>query len=108
MQKSVRILNPINDHHWANQNRARRYVKQGRAEWVRVGCSIRFISSDRRHREMKKTVDPTRVGYDIAAYEGMARLHEVSNLPMVLAGRALGLGQRKGATRHTFLAAQGF
>ena len=47
------------------------------------------------------------VGYDLAAYDGMAKMHQMRNVPIVGAGKMLNLGKRKGATRHTFLASQG-
>lgn len=38
---------------------------------------------------------------------GLAQLSELANLPMVTPGVLLGLGKRKGASRHTFLANRG-
>jgi hypothetical protein len=46
--------------------------------------------------------------YDRAAHTGMAGIAELANLPMIAPGVALGIGRRKGASRHTFLATQGF
>jgi hypothetical protein len=53
-------------------------------------------------------VAATRWSYDRAANTGMAGIAELANLPMIAPGVALGIGRRKGATRHTFLATQGF
>jgi len=108
MPKPVRILNPVSGSGFTTKNRAARFVRDSRAEWVREGKSIRFVSSDRQHRSSRKAVDKTRVGYDLAAYDnGMAKYVELINLPMQAPNRWLGAGKRKGATRHTFLASQG-
>jgi hypothetical protein len=107
MQKPVRILNPVTDHRFTTKNRAARFVRDGRAEWVRMDVSIRFVSSDRRHRATKKAVDKARVGYDLAAHDGMATFQQLLALPTQAPARFLGAGKRKGAARHTFLATQG-
>jgi hypothetical protein len=52
-------------------------------------------------------VDLTRYWYERAANTGMAQIAELPNLPMIARGVALGMGRRKGATRHTFLVTQG-
>jgi len=88
-------------------NRARRFVKKGRAEWVEEGVSIRFSESNGQHQAIKRAVDATRYGYDRAADTGRAQLAAVANLPMIAPAKFFGLGKRKGASRHTFLAAQG-
>ncbi|HLI83860.1 MAG TPA: hypothetical protein VKV17_08075 [Bryobacteraceae bacterium] len=51
-------------------------------------------------------MDTTRYWYERAAHTGMAQLAELANLPMVAPHVLLGMGKRKGASRHTFLAAQ--
>jgi hypothetical protein len=108
MQKPVRIINPVSDCQFTSRNRAARFVRKGRAEWVHVGKSIRFVSSDRQHQSAKNAADKTRTGYDRAASAGMAKMRAMANLPMTSPSAALGIGRRKGATRHTFLAAQGW
>jgi hypothetical protein len=107
MLKSIRIENPVSDCRFTNKNRAKRFVAQGRAEWVETGVSIRFIAADHRHRAAQVSVDTTRYGYERAAHAGLAQLSELANLPMVTPGVLLGLGKRKGASRHTFLANRG-
>ena len=107
MRKNIRIENPISDCRFTSKNRARRFVKQGRAEWVEPGVSIRFIQSDHRHGSAQKSADATRYWYERAASTGVARLSEVAGLPMIAPGVAMGFGRRKGASRHTFLASQG-
>jgi hypothetical protein len=89
MRKNIRIENPVSGCGFTSKNRANRFVAQGRAEWVQAGVSIRFVQSDHRHSSAQKSVNQT-------------------NLPMIAPGVALGIGRRKGATRHTFLATQGF
>jgi hypothetical protein len=49
----------------------------------------------------------TRYWYDHAAQTGMAQLETLANLSMIAPAAALGIGRRKGASRYTFLAAQG-
>jgi len=107
MHKNIRIENPISDCRFTSKNRARRFVAQCRAEWVDPGVSIRFIESDHRHASARKSVDATRYWYQRAANTGLAGLTELANLPMVAPGVALGIGRRKGASKHALLTAQG-
>ena len=108
MRKNIRIENPVSGCGFTSKNRANRFVAQGRAEWVQAGVSIRFVQSDHRHTSAQTSVDGTRWSYDRAAHTGMAGIAELANLPMIAPGVALGLGRRKGASRHTFLATEGF
>ena len=108
MRKNIRIENPVSGCGFTSKNRANRFVAQRRAEWVQAGVSIRFVQSDHRHTSAQKSVDATRWSYDRAAHTGMAGIAELANLPMIAPGVALGLGRRKGASRHTFLATEGF
>jgi len=107
MRKNIRIDNPVSGSGFTSRNRAKRFVAQGRAEWVEPGVSIRFIQSDHRHASAQASVEATRYWYERAAGSGMAGLTELANLPMVAPGMALGLGRRKGASRHTFVANSG-
>jgi hypothetical protein len=107
-RKAVRIDNPVSeDCHYTSRNRANRFVAQGRAEWIEPGVSIRFVTSDHRHRAAQKSVDLTRLGYDRAAYGGVAQFADLLHLPVVAPAVLLGFGRRKGASRHTFLASRG-
>ena len=108
MRKNIRIENPVSGCAFTSKNRAKRFVAQGRADWVQVGVSIRFVQSDHRHNSAQKSVNQTRWSYDRAAHTGMARIGDLANLPMIAPAMALGVGRRKGATRHTFLATQEF
>ena len=108
MRKNIRIENPVSGCGFTSKNRAKRFVAQGRAEWVQAGVSIRFVQLDHRHNSAQKSVDQTRYWYERAANTGMAQLAELANLPMIMPGVALGIGRRKGASRHTFLATEGF
>ena len=108
VRKNIRIDNPISDCRFTSKNRAQRFVVQGRAEWVELGVSIRFIQADHRHCSAQSSVDATRYGYERAAHVGMAQLADLANLPMIMPGKALGIGRRKGASRQTFLSTQGF
>ena len=107
MRKNIRIENPVSGCGFTSRNRAKRFVAQGRAEWVQAGVSIRFVQSDHRHSSAQNSVEQTRYWYERAAHTGMATLAELANLPMIAPGVLLGLGKRKGAGRHTFLANQG-
>jgi hypothetical protein len=103
MRKNIRIENPVSECRFTSGNRAKRFVAQGRAEWVELGVSIRFIQSDHRHGSAQKSVDHTRWSYDRAANTGMARMVELANLPMVRPAVFMGVGRRKGASRGAFL-----
>jgi hypothetical protein len=107
VRKTIRIENPVAGCGFTSKNRAKRFVTQGRAEWMEQDVSIRFIPSDHRHASAQKSADTTRYWYERAAHTGMATLAEVANLPMVAPGVLLGLGKRKGASRHTFLSNRG-
>jgi hypothetical protein len=107
MQKPVRILNPVSNCHFTTRNRAHRFVKKGRAQWVEVDRLIRFVDSHSDHRSTKEFVDRTRGDYDRAASNGRASMRELANLPMTKPARFLNMGNRKGASRHTFLALRG-
>ena len=106
-RKGIKIENPVAGCGFTTKNRAKRFVAQGRAEWVEPGVSIRFGSSDHRHVAAQRSVDMTRREYDRASRTGMAGITELVNLPMIAPAVLLGLGKRKGASRHTFLAIQG-
>jgi hypothetical protein len=107
MRRSIRIENPVSDCRFTSSNRAKRFIAQGRAEWVEPGVSIEFIRSDHRHSSAQKSIDATRYWYERAAHTGMAQLSELANLPVVRPGVLLGFGKRKGASRHTFLSSRG-
>jgi hypothetical protein len=107
MRKNIRIENPVSGCGFTSKNRAKRFVAQGRAEWVQAGISIRFVQSDHRHSSAQKAVDQTRWSYDRAAHTGMAEIADLAHLPMIRPAVFMGIGRRKGATRHTFLATQG-
>jgi hypothetical protein len=107
MRKNIRIENPVSGCGFTSKNRAKRFVTQGRAEWAQAGVSIRFVQSDYRHSSAQKAVDQTRCWYERAANTGMAQIADLANLPMIAPAVALGVGRRKGATRHTFLVTQG-
>lgn len=85
-------------------------MKHGLAEWVEFGASIRFVRDQRDHREQSThqnaIVKP--YWYDRAAHAGVASATALANTPVVAPGILLGLGKRKGASRHTFLATRGF
>ena len=108
MRKNIRIENPVSGSGFTSRNRAKRFVAQGRAEWVQDGLSIRFVQSDYRNISAQKSVDQTRYGYERAANKGLATFAELANLPMISPGVAMGMGRRKGASRNTFLATRGF
>jgi len=109
VRKNIRIENPLAGAGFTSKNRAKRFVARGLAQWVEFGVSIRFLRDPRDHREAaaRKQVDITRYWYERASHTGMAQLEELANLPMVTPHVLLGMGKRKGASRHTFLATQG-
>ena len=107
-QQDIRILNPVAGCGFTSPNRARRFVAQGRAVWVEPEVSIRFVPSDHRHRAAVASLVANRYWYDRAVHTGVAQIEALANLPMIAPAMALGMGRRKGASRYTFLAAQGF
>ena len=108
VRKNIRITNPISGPGFTSLNRARRFVKRGMAEWVELGTSIRFIRDPRDHRDIASPANRlTGYWYERAAHEGVADLAALANTPVVAPAKLLKLGRRKGASRHTFLAAQG-
>ncbi len=107
MRKDIRILNPAADHRFTPLKRALRFIKQGRAEWVEHGISIRFIEGHRKHVLAQQSANATRYWCERAVCSGLARYAELANLPMISPAAALGLGKRKGASRYTFASTQG-
>ncbi len=109
MRKNIRIENPLSGAGFTSKNRAKRFVARGLAVWVEFGVSIRFLRDPRDHREAaaRQQAATTRYWYERAAHTGIAQLAELSNLPVVAPHVLLGMGRCKGASRHTFLAAQG-
>ena len=107
MPKDIRIENPVSGRGFTSKNRAKRFVAHGRAVWVQPGNSIRFLEAHQGHAAAQKAVDKTRWSYDRAAHEGMAQIADLANLPVIQPARLLGIGRRKGATRHMFIAMQG-
>ncbi len=107
MRKNIRIVNPVSEHAYTSSKRALRFIKQGRAEWVERGVSIRFIDDHRKHVLAQQSVNATRYWYERAVNSGMARLVDLANLPMVAPAVALNFGKHKGASRYTFAATQG-
>ncbi len=105
MRKNIRIENPLSGAGFTSTNRAKRFVARGLAEWSELGVSIRFLRDPRDHRDeaAQRQVDATRYWYERASGSGMATAQEMANLPMVAPSVAMGVGRRKGASRHTFL-----
>ena len=87
MPNLIQIENPVSACHYTSGNRARRYIAQGRAIWVKPDNTIRFIPGDHRHQAAKSSTDSTRHHYDRAARGGLATIAEVANLPVVNAPR---------------------
>jgi hypothetical protein len=109
VRKNIRIENPLCGSGFTSRNRAQRFVAHGLAEWAEFGVSIRFLRDPRDHRECsaRQHVEATRYWYDRASGTGMAQIGELANTPVSGPSRLLGVGRRKGAGRHTFLATQG-
>lgn len=106
MCKNIRIENPVSDHGFTSKHRAKKFVAQGRAQWVRFGVSIRFVETV--HRAAQRSVDKSACGYDRASCAGIvSRTRDLAAIPMVSPAKALGVGKNSGANRHTFLAARG-
>ena len=109
MRKNIRITNPVSGPGFTSQNRAKRFVKRGLAEWVELDVSIRFVRDPRDHRDVASPANKVLTGYwyERSAHSGIAEISALANTPVVAAAKLLKLGKRKGASRHTFLATQG-
>ena len=104
----VRILNPFAGRGYTSRKRAERYVRRGVARWVEDSqgrACLQFLATGQTAAAIAASM-ARNVGYDLAAYDGMAKMHQMRNVPIVGAGKMLNLGKRKGASRHVFLAAQ--
>lgn len=104
---TVRILNSVTGCGLTSRKHAERYIRRGMARWVEDGRCIEFLARCDDHRQ-SSVEHSLQLGYDRAAGTGMAGLTELANLPMINPGVVLGIGRRKGASRHTFLASKGF
>ena len=106
----VQILNPASGRGYTSRKCAQRYVRRGVARWAKDSHGrdcLEFVTGSALAAMVAAAVARENA-YDRAARTGMAGLTELANLPMVAPAVALGLGRRKGASRHTFLATQGF
>jgi hypothetical protein len=85
---SVRIVNPVAaGAHSLSYRHARRYVRQGRAEWIAGANAIRFLERDHRHESAARLARiQTAAGYD---GRGMLRLDEIKRLPCIDAVRLI-------------------
>jgi hypothetical protein len=106
----VRILNPASGRGYTSRKCAERYVRRGHARWVKDNGGrdcLEFLTDGAIAAIICASVS-RETAYDSAAHTGMAQIAELANLPMIMPGVALGIGRRKGASRHTFLATEGF
>lgn len=78
----VKILNPVaGGASGLSYSHARRYVRQGRAEWIKGANAIRFLDQDHRHQSAGRLLRAqTACGYDA---RGMLLLGEIKRLPCV-------------------------
>ena len=107
VRNDIQIVNAVSDRAFTSCKRAMTFIAKGRAEWVHPGVSIRFVATHPNHLAAQQSVNATRYWYERAVWSGFANYNELANLPMVAPAVALGLGKRKGASRHTFVAARG-
>ena len=107
MSKHVRIENPSSGLGFTSKKRAKQYVEDRRAEWVKTNVMIRLVESDRRVFAARTSADKTAAGYGAASATGIAGLAALANLPMSRPAIFLGIGKNTGASRNTFLATQG-
>jgi hypothetical protein len=81
MRKHIRIENPVAGAGWTSRQKAKKFVANGVAEWVRFGDTIRFITQHPSRAAVQRSVDTTRNAYDRASGTGMASLKAIQNLP---------------------------
>lgn len=84
----VAVLNPLNPRAaQLSYAHARRYVRQGRAEWVKGASAIRFVETNHRHQSASRLArQQSAAGYDA---RGMLILEEIRRLPCLQAERLL-------------------
>jgi hypothetical protein len=105
----VHILNPASGCGYTSRKCAERYVRRGVARWVKDNRGrdcLEFVAGGAAARIAASVARET--AYDRAVRTGMATLAELASLPMIAPAVALGFGRRKGASRHTFRATEGF
>jgi len=79
MRKHIRIENPVAGAGWTSRQKAKKFVANGCAEWVRFGDTIRFVNQARTEAVAGRFRHMTE--YDRAARTGMASLGAIRNLP---------------------------
>ncbi len=85
-KRRVRIVNPIPHGAWElGYDRAERYVRNGRAEWVQPQTSIRFNQSHPKHEAAMEHSRRTAQGYD--GVYGVMRRDEIRNIPVLFPER---------------------
>ena len=110
MSKSIRIENPVSGPGFTTANRANRFIRDGQAAWAVPGVAIRFLRDPRNHRDRSVSQNASPVlpyWYERAAHAGIALESALAMTPVTSPAIALGRGKLKGASRYTFLAAQG-
>ena len=108
MRKSIRIENPLSGCGFTLEESRQAVVKHGLAQWVEFGVSIRFVRDPRDHRDQSALQNVEVPPYCTSAppMKALRLQRRLANTPVVASGILLGLGKRKGASRHTFLATQ--
>ena len=111
---AIRIDNPLDGPGWTSRQRAKRYVLSGDAHWL-DGChrAIHFERGNHQSASVRAAIDwremQRRTGYDQDVSTGrMATFAALAGLPVTSPAVALGMGRRKGASAHTFLANEGY
>ena len=107
MRKNIRIENPVSGCEFTSKKSANCFVAQARAEWGegREIDPVRSVGPSAQ-ASAQKAVDQTRWSYDRWRVPALPQFAEMVSCPRI--ARVLGLGRRKGASRHTFLATAGF
>lgn len=93
----IRITNPLPGGNAATSlNRARRFVRQGRAQWSDTRCTaitfIHRLAPARHHIPVSHDSD---CGYDRTVTGAIARDHELRGVPVTDPGRLLGRGRAR-------------
>jgi len=106
----VRILNPAAGRGYTSRKCAERYVRRGVARWVKDSngrACLEFLAISPVSAAVARSVARD-AAYDRVIHTGLATLEQMAALPMISPGVALKCGRRKGASRRTFRATEGF
>lgn len=85
MPSPVSILD-LPEPRFTTRNRARRFIRDGRAEWIEINVSIRFVPSHHAHKSAQVSEHEMLMGRTAYAYDRIGRpltRQELRGIPFV-------------------------